>query len=197
MDFWIELSSTYSYLAASRIEALAAARGVSVRWRPFLLGPIFEAFGWKTSPFNLQAQKGRYMWRDLERLTAELGLPLRRPTIFPRNSVTAARVALLGCERGFGPAFIRAVFRAYFGEDRDISDPRVLDELLAELALDGPSTRNESESLQWRPRLRAQTEEAIRLGIFGAPTCMVGGEMFWGNDRLEQAIDWAARSRGA
>ncbi len=193
MDFWLSLASTYSYLTAARIEPLAAARGVPVRWRPFALGPIFAALGWNDSPFNLQPQKGRYMWRDMERLTASLGLPFRRPSQFPRNAVAALRVALVGCERGWGPAFMRAVLRANFAEDRDIATPAVLDDILAGLGLDGALVRAESESPLWRPRLRAETEEAARLGIVGAPTFMIGDEMFWGNDRLEQALDWAAR----
>ncbi|MCU1277685.1 MAG: oxidoreductase [bacterium] len=196
MDFWLELASTYTYLAAFRVDALAAARGVNVRWRPFSLGPIFAALGWSTSPFNLQPEKGRYMWRDLERLASELGLPFRKPSLFPRNTVSALRVALLGCERGWGPAFARAVLRANFGEDRDVAAPAVLDELLGELKLDGAAVRAQSEAPEWRPRLRAQTEEAKRLGIFGAPTFLVGDEMFWGNDRLEQAVAWAARAGG-
>lgn len=195
VDFWLSLSSTYSYLAAFRIDALAAARGGTVRWRPFTLGPIFAELGWSTSPFVLQPQKGRYMWRDLERLTGELGLPFRRPSVFPRNSVAAMRVAILGGARGWGPAFARAVLRANFADDRDISSATVLDELLAELKLDGPLVRAESEGPLWRPRLRAETDEARRLGIFGAPTFMVGDEMFWGNDRLEHALEWAVRSR--
>src|SRR5919202_3839842 len=83
VDFWYEFASTYSYVAAMRIERLAAAAGVSVNWRPFLLGPIFRAQGWDTSPFNLYLAKGRYMWRDLERLCEREGIPWRRPTMMP------------------------------------------------------------------------------------------------------------------
>jgi 2-hydroxychromene-2-carboxylate isomerase len=194
VDFWLELASTYTYLSVFRAEPLAAARGVQLRWRPFSLGPIFAANGWDTSPFNLQPNKGRYMWRDVERLAGELGLPFRKPSLFPRNTVLALRVALVGVERGWGPAFIRAAMRANFAEDRDVAVPTVVDELLAELGLDGPAIRAEAESPAWRPRLRAETEEAGRLDIFGAPTFMVGREMFWGNDRLEQALSWAVRS---
>ena len=86
--------STYSYPAAMRIEAIAAARGVNVAWRPFLLGPIFAEAGWRDSPFNIYPIKGRYMWRDMERICARLNLPLVRPDPFPQNSLAAARVAL-------------------------------------------------------------------------------------------------------
>ena len=193
VDFWLDLASSYSYLAAARAEPLAAAAGVTLRWRPFTLGPIFAANGWTTSPFNLQPQKGRYMWRDLERQCAELGLPFRRPPQFPQNSVLALRVALVALERGVGPAFMRAVLRANFGEDRDLAAPAVIDELCAALGQDGPALRAEAESPPWRPRLRAATEEAAARGIFGAPSFIVGDELFWGNDRLEAALAWARR----
>jgi 2-hydroxychromene-2-carboxylate isomerase len=193
MDFWCEIASTYTYLAAARVDGLAGAAGVAVRWRPFTLGPVFAARGLNDSPFNLDPAKGRYMWRDLERLSAELGLPFRRPSVFPRNTIAALRVAIVGVDRGWGPAFIRAALRANFGEDRDVAAPAVLDEILADMHLDGPAVRAESESPAFKPRLRANGEEAAAAGIFGGPTFLVDGEMFWGNDRLEQAIAWAAR----
>jgi 2-hydroxychromene-2-carboxylate isomerase len=192
MDFWCELASPYTYLAAMRIDGLARAAGVDVRWQPFLLGPIFAAAGWSTSPFEVYPDKGRYLWRDVAREADAIGAGLRRPSQFPRNSVAAARVALLGVERGWGPAFIRAALAANFAEDRDIADLRVIDELLAELGLDGPAVRAEADSPAHLPALRAATERAAALHIFGAPTFMVGGEMFWGNDRLERALAWAS-----
>ena len=78
LDFWFDFASTYSYPAAARIGPLAAEAGVEVRFRPFLLGPIFKAQGWDTSPFNLYPAKGRNMWRDLERVCEDAGLPFRR-----------------------------------------------------------------------------------------------------------------------
>ena len=93
VDFWFEFASTYSYPAMMRIAPLAQQAGVMVRFRPFLLGPMFKAQGWDTSPFNIYETKGRYMWRDMERLAAGLNLPFRRPDPFPQNSVLPARVA--------------------------------------------------------------------------------------------------------
>ena len=93
-EFWYEFASTYSYPAAMRVAGLAGSRGVALAWRPFLLGPIFAAQGWRDSPFNLYPAKGRYMWRDMERICGALELPLKRPDPFPQNSLLAARVAL-------------------------------------------------------------------------------------------------------
>src|SRR5271170_5532896 len=112
LDFWFEFASTYSYPTAMRIDALASEAGVAVRFRPFLLGPIFKAQGWETSPFNLYPAKGHYMWRDVERTCADLALPIRRPEPFPQSSVLAARVALVGLGDVSGTDFCHAVYRA-------------------------------------------------------------------------------------
>jgi 2-hydroxychromene-2-carboxylate isomerase len=194
LDFWCELASPYSYLAAMRIDALAGAAGVEVRWQPFTLGPMFAAAGWTTSPFNVYPDKGRYMWRDVEREAAAIGVALQRPSTFPRNSVLAARVALVGVERGWGPRFIRAALAANFADDRDMAAPDVIDDLLAGLGLDGPALRAEAEGPGYRPALRVATQRAAELHIFGAPTFVVGDELFWGNDRLERALSWAQRA---
>ena len=113
--FWFEFASTYSYPAVMRIRPLAEAAGVTARFRPFLLGPIFKAQGWATSPFNLYPAKGRHMWRDLERLFADSNLPFRRPDPFPQHSLLAARVALAGLEQDWGEDFCRVPRRVRRG----------------------------------------------------------------------------------
>jgi 2-hydroxychromene-2-carboxylate isomerase len=192
LDFWFDFASTYSYPAAMRIGPLAKDANVEVRFRPFLLGPIFKAQGWTTSPFNLYPEKGRYMWRDLERLCAELGLPFRRPDPFPQNSLLAARVALAGLDRDWGEDFCRAVFRTQFGDGRRIDDPAVIAAVLTDLNVDPQATLAAAQSDEIKARLRSETEAAQGLGLFGAPSFSTTvGELFWGNDRLEQALRWA------
>jgi 2-hydroxychromene-2-carboxylate isomerase len=202
LDFWFEFASTYSYPAAMRIAPLAREAGVTVHFRPFLLGPVFQAQGWNTSPFNLYAAKGGNMWRDLERLCADLKLSFRRPEPFPQNSLLAARVALVGLgvasseqsssEQSWGEQFCRAVFLAEFCEGRQIDDVAVLSDILARLNVKPGPVFDAARTDANKARLRAQTEEAQRLGIFGAPCFMTAdGELFWGNDRLERALAWA------
>jgi 2-hydroxychromene-2-carboxylate isomerase len=194
LDFFYEFASTYSYVTAMRITPLATAAGVTVRWRPFLLGPIFKAQGWETSPFNLYPAKGRYMVRDCERLCADLGFAFRLPDPFPQPSLLAARVALVALSEGWGEDFSRAVYRAEFAEARNIADPAVIGGIVRDLGHDERAALARAQSDAIKARLRAETEEAQRLGIFGAPSFIVGGELFWGNDRLEQALDYARRS---
>jgi 2-hydroxychromene-2-carboxylate isomerase len=194
LDFWFEFASTYSYPAAMRIGAAAHARGVTVRWRPFLLGPLFKANGWATSPFNIYPAKGRYMWRDLERICGALDLPFAEPPGFPQNTLLAARVALVALAQSWSEDFSRAVYRAEFGDGRNIGEPAVLVEVLRQLGQDADAVIGQSQSDEIKTRLRAQTEEAAARGIFGAPSFITeDGELFWGNDRLESALEWATR----
>ena len=131
IEFWYEFGSTYSYPAVMRIEKLAAQAGVELRWRPFLLGPIFQTLGWNDSPFNIFAAKGRYMWRDLTRICEAEGIPLKLPPAkFPQNGLKAARLVLAGESARWTPSFTRAVFAALRRAERHQrgrnarSDPR-------------------------------------------------------------------------
>lgn len=192
LDFWFEFASTYSYPAAMRISPLAEAAGVAVRWRPFMLGPIFKEQGWTTSPFNLFPAKGRNMWRDLERTCGTIGLPFVRPTPFPQNTLLAARVALVGLAEPWGEDYCRAIYRAEFAEGRTVEETKTIADVLTGLGLDAGAVLDRAQSNENRSQLRARTDEAQRLGIFGSPSFVTAdGELFWGNDRLEAALNWA------
>ena len=194
LTFWYEFASPYSWLAAERIEALAAAADVELRWRPFLLGPIFAAQGWPSSPFNLYAAKGANMWRDIERQCELMDLPApTRPEPFPQNGLLAARVAT-ALPDATRPAFSRAVYRAEFTKGQPIADRAVIGEALRDCGLDAEAMLAAAESIENKSALRAATEEAGTFGIYGAPSFVTpSGELFWGNDRLEQALAWAKR----
>jgi len=191
LELWFDLASNYSYLTLMRVEELAKRAGVTVRWEPFLLGPIFESFGWNSSPFVLQKEKGAYVWKDMERQARKYGLPWKKPSRFPQNTVLPMKVALLGRDEPWMPAFCRALSRANFGEDRDISSVETVTEVLRALAVPAAEILARLQSPEEKPRLRAQTQRAQALGIFGAPTFFARGEMFWGNDRLEDALEAA------
>ena len=196
VEFWYDFASTYSYLAAMRIEEAAEQAGVRLLWRPFLLGPILAAQGLNTSPYNIFPDKGRYMWRDMEREAASLRIPFYRPKSFPQNSLLAARVALVGAEKGWTPGFTRLVFTEEFGNGQDIANPTVIADILVGLGLDAPTVIAEAQSDATKLRLRRIGEEAKSRGVFGAPTLIAeDGELFWGNDRLERALAWATQDR--
>lgn len=194
MEFWYDLASNYSYLSAMRIDDLARHADVDVLWRPFLLGPIFKARGWDTSPFNIYPDKGRNMVRDMQRTCEDRGLSFVMPSPFPVRSLLAVRVAHAGEDEGWTPAFTRAAFSAEFGAGHDIADPGVIARLLGQLGLDAARIVARANSDEVKASLRARTAEAQQRSIFGAPSFMTeSGELFWGDDRLDQAMRWASR----
>lgn len=194
IEFWFEFGSNYSYLSVMRIEELAKANGVSIVWKPFLLGPIFKSFGWDTSPFVLQKEKGAYMWQDMERQCRKYGLRWTKPTTFPRMAVLPMRIAILGSDEPWIGGFSRRVMTMNFAEDVDINSADSMTQVLTSLGLDAADVINKAQSDDNKLRLRHQTEDAKALGIFGAPAFMVGDQMYWGNDRLDDAIQDASRA---
>ena len=195
LEFWFEFASTYSYLSAMRLPGLAEQAGVDVRWRPILLGPIFAAQGWDSSPFNIYPAKGNYMWRDVARRADRLGLTFQRPEPFPQHSLLAARVATAIPDGPQRVAFCQNVYLAQFSEGQDISDPLVISACAAAARLPG-DILDTAQTDANKHALRLTTEDAMKHGLFGAPSFQTqDGELFWGDDRLHDALDWA-RSHG-
>ena len=185
IEFWFDFASTYSHLAALRIEQ--AAQGLHVVWRPFLLGPLFaEQQRLSDSPFNANPLRGQHMWRDLERQSAKYGVPYRRPSAFPRNSTLAARVAVAAAGEPWLPDYCRSVFRANFVDNREIADRQVIESILGE--------HRDFIARDKKGALRARTDEARRRGLFGAPSFFVSQELYFGNDRLDDALAFARSS---
>lgn len=193
IDFWFDFGSNYSHISVMRIERNAAGRGVRVVWKPFLLGPIFKALGWETSPFILHKPLGDYMWKDMARQCAKYGVPWRQPSTFPRLSVLPLRVALAGAEQPWIGDYCRAIMHRNFVEDRAIHTPEAVGAVLAGLGLPADELIARAQAEPNKLKLRGATATAQTLGIFGAPTFFVRGEMFWGNDRLDDALDFAAQ----
>jgi 2-hydroxychromene-2-carboxylate isomerase len=190
MQFWYDFASPYSWLAAER---LAEIDGVQVEWVPFIIGPILRLRPDSPSPLqNAPPAQRSYRRRDVERLAARQGLPLRWPSNYPRNGLLGARVARV-VPAGRRPALTLAIYRASFVEDREIAEPDVIRDLLARAGLDAEAMLKAALADDNKKALSADVERAIALGIFGAPSFMVGGELFWGNDRLDLALDWARR----
>ena len=194
IEFWYDFASTYSYLTAMRIEPLATAAGVRVAYRPFLLGPIFKAQGMTTSPFVAIPVKGRYMSRDIARIADARGLVFHMPDPFPAHSLAPARIAMVAETEGWIGDFTRAVFSAEFANREDISASDVLDRIVTGLGHDPARISAAAGTPENKAALRERTEAAAARGIFGAPTFVTAdGEIFWGDDRLEQALAWTAK----
>lgn len=197
IEFWFDFGSNYSYLSMMRIRRLvgssSADSGLRVTLKPFMLGPIFKTLGWETSPFVLQAMKGNYVWQDMRRQCGKYGLRWQRPSVFPRNALLAARVALLGEGQPWAMDFCERVMLANFADDREIGDSAVIAAILERLGVDSEAVIAAAGTEACKAALRARTAEAQARGIFGAPMFFVGDEMFWGNDRLEDALTHATR----
>ena len=194
LDFWFDFSSVYSFLAAMRIAPLAKDAGVDVTWKPFLLGPIFTTQGMKDSPFNLFPVKGQHMIRDVKRTADEIGVGFKWPDKFPQSSVLAARVGIVGFKEGWGEEFSREVFQTEYSHNKDISDQAVIAGILTKLKVPLEPVVAKAQSDEVKGELRDNTAEAQKRGFFGAPTFTTkDGELFWGNDSLEQALRWAKK----
>lgn len=185
IEFFFDVGSPYSYLAATQVDSVGERLGVPVRWRPFLLGGLFKAVG-NQPPATLRP-KARWMLDDLGRWAARYGVPFSMPSRFPLNTLKPQR-ALVGAGRLQGeaavPGLARALFRAYWAEDRDVSDPAVIAEVAQQAGFDGSSVVTAASEQETKDTLRASTEEAAERGAFGAPSFFVGDALFWGNDRL-------------
>jgi len=193
IEFWYEFASPYSYMAAERIGRMAGQAGVKVQWCPFIIGPILKLRpGQESATQDAPPAQKAYRRRDVERLCARDGIALNWPSSYPRNGLLAARVAL-AADPSWREAFSRAVYRANFVDDREIADEVVIRAVLRAIGQDEDAVMAAALAPANKALLVARVEYAISRGIFGAPSLLAGDELFWGNDRLEQALRWATR----
>lgn len=183
IEFFWEPGSPYTYLAATQVGAIAKAAGVPLEWKPFLLGKVFQARG-MTLPAAIPA-KAQYMFKDLARWSQLYQVPLTMPKVFPVNSMLASRVSVAASMGGNGEAAALAVMGAYWGRGEDISQAEVVGAALDATGLSSAELLAAAQTDPVKDQLRQNTEDAIRRGVFGAPTLFYDGAMFWGNDRLD------------
>ncbi|MET0283239.1 MAG: 2-hydroxychromene-2-carboxylate isomerase [Polyangiales bacterium] len=193
IELFYEFGSSYSYPAVMVADREAQQRGHTLTHRPFFLGPLFVKQGLEQPPFIKYPVKGAYMFRDLERICAQLGLGWNKPTQFPRRAVLPTRLAIVGFDEGWGLRFAQRVFTLNFVDDREIDDEANMRSVLQEVGVDADDALAKAQTATYKDKLRAQTARAEELGLFGAPTFVVGRELFWGGDRMQQAFDWAER----
>jgi 2-hydroxychromene-2-carboxylate isomerase len=190
IDFYFDFSSPYGYFASTKIDDLAVKHGRSVVWRPILLGAVFKVTGGQ--PLPAIPLKGAYAKRDLERTARFLDVPFRLPTRFPVAATAPSRAFYWVGDRdpALARKLARALFHAYFAEDRDISDPEVTITVAAGLGVDRKELAQALNDAPVKERLRTEVDAAIARGVFGSPYIVVDGEPFWGSDRLGQVERW-------
>jgi len=189
IDFWFTMGSTYSYLSVARLAEVERSQGISFRWRPFHLLTILQEM--KNVPFADKPVKAAYMWRDIERRAAMYGVAVKLPVPYPaRQSVVANQVAIVGMREGWGAEFVRAAYRRWFFLAQETGSEPNVSESLREIGQDPKRVLGLAGTEETSAALAAETGRARELGIFGSPTFVVGRELFWGDDRLDDAIVW-------
>jgi 2-hydroxychromene-2-carboxylate isomerase len=193
LDFWFDFASPYGYLASTRIDDIAARHGRTVRWRPILLGAVFKVSGMK--PVMDQPLRGEYLIHDVPRFARLLGVPLTMPAKVPLNGLAACRAFwwLEPLDPAKARALAKAIYHAHWGEGRDVAAAEQVAEVAAPLGIPAADLIAGVQEPLVKDRLRAETDEAIRRGVFGAPFIQIDGESFWGADRLDQIDQWLAR----
>lgn len=193
LEFWLEYASTYSYLTVTRIGRMADERGIEIEWQPFWLFPVREQQA-LPPPFPQGSAREKYMWRDLERRAAAMGILLRRPEVYPFRSVAIGRIALVGAREGWCRAFTEEAFRLHWTQGVLMSTPENAEAALKAAGQDVQRVQALADSPEIKDAFKQQAEGATQRGIFGSPSFVVDGELFWGDDRLEDALAWAGRA---
>jgi 2-hydroxychromene-2-carboxylate isomerase len=189
IDFWFSTGSTYTYLAVSRLPAVARAAGVRFAWRPFSVRAIMREQN--NIPFAGKPVKSAYMWRDIERRAASYGLPIKVPAPYPLKEFDLAnRLAVLGLAEGWGIDYIRASYRRWMVDGQEPGLEPNLSRSLGEVGQAAEHCVARAGGDDVGGLYDGATAEAMALGIFGSPTFAVGGELFWGDDRLDDALSW-------
>ncbi len=190
MDFWYSIGSTYSYLTVMRLSALETASGVTIRWRPFDVRHVMVEQN--NIPFKDKPIKTAYMWRDIQRRAHRYGLSPEIPAPYPLPGlVLANQIATLGVEEGWVADYTQATYRRWFEGGQPAGQEPNISESLREIGCDPSEVLAAARSERIKDKLAQETEEAMKLGVFGSPTFAVGQEVFWGDDRLEDALLWA------
>jgi len=189
IDFWFSPGSTYTYLTASRLQKVAAAEGVAFNWRPFSVRTIMREQN--NSPFIGKPIKTAYMWRDIERRAARYGLAVNVPAPYPLKELDlAGRVVVLGLAEGWGKSYLEGSYRRWFVDGQEPGLEPNLGASLRDVGQDAEQVVARAGGDDVVETYQAATNEARTLGIFGSPTFVARGELFWGDDRLDDALTW-------
>jgi 2-hydroxychromene-2-carboxylate isomerase len=192
IDFYFEFASPYGYLASLRIDAIAARHGRGVRWLPIMLGAALKRTG--TGPNVQLPMKGPYLLRDVPRAARLQEAPFQFPPVLPMNSLAASRAFwwLDGSDPQLAKRLAQAIYRAHWGEGRDMSAPEQVAAVAEPLGVERELLLAAVQEPAIKEKLKAETERSLERGVFGSPFVFVDDEPFWGNDRLDQVERWLA-----
>jgi len=189
IDFWYSIGSTYTYLTVMRLPDYARENNVRFNWRPFNVRSLM--IEQKNIPFSGKPEKTAYMWRDIERRAAKYNLPISAPAPYPLEElVLANQVALLGHREGWGQAYTTETYRLWFVDGQPAGSEPNISEALRRTGQDPARVLAIARSQEITQALVAETDNCRDVGVFGAPSFVVGGEVFWGDDRLDDAVAW-------
>ena len=192
IDFWFSLASTYTYLSVTRMAEVVARTGAEIRWRPFNVRSIMVEQN--NIPFRTKPVKLAYMWRDLERRAALHDIPFAGLPPYPlRDVVLSDCVAMIGAREGWCSAYMPVIYRRWFLGQRDVSDEAEISVALSEAGQEPGRVLAIANTEAANRALAEATDTAKQLNVFGSPTFVVGSEVFWGDDRLEDAISWSRK----
>ena len=195
VEFWYEVGSTYTYLSVQRIDQVLEQNGVTVEWKPFLMMAIQSELGQKEPPFVEGHPKFEYMWSDLERRAKKLRIAYQKPSLYPPNTLLDARIACLGVAEGWVKDYTKAIFQMHWQHDIAIGSEESQRKALGTLGLGYADTLEKAQATDNKNALRQLTEEARSKGLFGSPSFYVDGQLFWGDDRLEEVLDFCLQAK--
>ena len=191
IDFWFSIGSTYTYLTVSRLNELSKQEGLVFNWRPFSVRKIMMDMD--NIPFTPPSKKIKsdYMWRDIERRAGFYGLNPQIPAPYPLTQFDLAnKLAILGMNEGWGIDYVISTYKRWFEQGKEPATEPNLSDILQELKLNKDEVIAQAQSTEIENKYLENTEKAYSLGVFGSPTFIFEGEIFWGDDRLEDCIKW-------
>ncbi len=193
IEFWFSIGSTYTYLSVSRLKEVERKFEVSFSWQPFSVRKIMLEMDNVPFPPTKQA-KVEYMWRDIQRRARSYGFEARVPAPYPLKEFDLAnRIAVFGMQEGWCSNYVQATYRRWFLEWLEPGSEPNVSESLREIGQDSERILELATGEETGEVYSCQTESAQSKGIFGSPSFIVDGELFWGDDRLEDAVSWALR----
>ena len=191
IDFWFSIGSTYTYLSVNRLDDVSKKENIKFNWHPFSVRKIMMDMD--NIPFTQPSKKikSNYMWRDIERRAKFYGFFAKVPAPYPLKEFDLAnQLAILGMEEGWGVEYVKLTYKRWFQEGKEPATEPNLTEIFKELNLQKEETLNKAESTEIYKQYEENTENAYKSGVFGSPTFIYKGDVFWGDDRLEDCIKW-------